>query len=133
MAEGGLYDLQLGLTIKSRQLWSIETPRLYTVVSEVYADGRLVDSVRTTFGIRTIKFTPDGFFLNGKRVQLQGVCNHHDLGCLGSAVHRRAIQRQLEILKGMGCNAIRTSHNPPGPRTARPLRPHGIRRHGRSV
>ena len=56
-----------------------------------------------------------GFFLNGRRVQLQGVCNHHDLGCLGAAVHRRAIQRQLEILKGMGCNAIRTSHNPPAP------------------
>ena len=76
----------------------------------------LVDRYTTPFGIRTIEFTTDkGFLLNGKHVPLNGVCNHHDLGCLGAAVHRRAIERQLEILKGMGCNAIRTSHNPPAP------------------
>ena len=103
------------IQIRNPQLWSLETPRLYTLVSELWTRGKLVDSIRTPFGIRTIKFTPDGLFLNGKRVQLNGVCDHHDLGCLGSAVHRRGIERQLEILKGMGCNAIRTSHNPPDP------------------
>lgn len=70
----------------------------------------------TPFGIRTIRFTPeDGFFLNDKPVRIKGVCGHHDAGCLGTAVNRRAIERQLEILKSMGCNAIRTSHNPPAP------------------
>ena len=68
------------------------------------------------FGIRTIKFTADnGFLLNGKRVPLNGVCDHHDLGALGAAINIRALERQIEILKEMGCNAIRTSHNPPAP------------------
>ncbi len=98
------------------ELWSIETPQLYAALSRVYVGQRCVDRYTTPFGIRTFEFTRDrGFLLNGRRVPLQGVCNHHDLGCLGAAVHRRAIERQLEILKGMGCNAIRTSHNPPAP------------------
>ena len=72
--------------------------------------------LRNAFGIRTLKFTPDeGFFLNGEHVKLNGVCDHHDLGALGSAVNYRALQRQLEMLADMGCNAIRTSHNPPAP------------------
>jgi beta-galactosidase len=113
---GGQNTFQQALSIADPKLWSIETPQLYTVVSQVYVGGRLVDAYITPFGIRTIKFTKDkGFFLNGKHVSLNGVCDHHDLGCLGSAVNRRAIQRQLEILKGMGVNAIRTSHNPPAP------------------
>ncbi len=74
------------------------------------------DNYETTFGIRTFVFDVDkGFSLNGKHVKINGVCDHHDLGCLGSAVNKRALERQLEILKTMGCNAIRTSHNPPAP------------------
>ena len=120
--------------VKSPRLWSLDKPQLYTAVSRVYVGGRLVDEYTTPFGIRTIEFTDDkGFFLNGQHVPLQGVCDHHDLGCLGSAVNRRAIQRQLEILKSMGCNAIRTSHNPPAPGTAGPVRPHGLRRDGRGL
>jgi beta-galactosidase len=96
--------------------WSTEDPYLYQVVSEVRVGDRLVDRYETPLGIRTIEFTADnGFLLNGKRLQIKGVNNHHDLGCLGSAVNRRGIERQLEILKAMGCNAIRTSHNPPAP------------------
>jgi beta-galactosidase len=76
----------------------------------------LIDSYETVFGIRTIKFDADrGFFLNGEHVRLNGVCNHHDLGALGTAVNTRALERQIGILKEMGCNAIRTSHNPPAP------------------
>jgi beta-galactosidase len=105
-------------SVPKPRLWSLETPHLYsltTMVVDNAAKGeKVIDSCSTTFGIRTIEFTKDrGFLLNGKHVPLYGVCDHHDLGCLGSAVNRRAIERQLEILKGMGCNAIRTSHNPP--------------------
>jgi beta-galactosidase len=97
-------------------LWSLENPRLYRVESIVRTNDRAVDAGVTPFGIRTIEFTIDkGFFLNGKHVDVKGVCDHHDMGSLGSAVHKRAIERQLEILKSMGCNAIRTSHNPPDP------------------
>lgn len=97
-------------------LWSIETPHLYRLVSNVYVGGRLTDTCETSFGVRTIRFDKDkGFFLNGKSVKLKGVCLHHDLGPLGAAVNTRAIERQLEIMQEMGCNAIRTSHNPPAP------------------
>ena len=96
--------------------WDVSSPNLYVAVTTVEQDHRPVDRCETTFGIRTILFTTDnGFLLNGKRVQLQGVCDHHDLGALGNALNDRALQRQLEILRGMGCNAIRTSHNPPAP------------------
>ena len=89
---------------------------MYCATSQLTVAGDAVDSLGTDFGIRTVEFTKDrGMLINGRRVQVQGVCDHHDLGCLGSAVNRRAIQRQLQILKGMGCNAIRTSHNPPDP------------------
>ena len=78
--------------------------------------GRVVDAERVAYGIRTIGFSPDsGFLLNGKRVPLQGVCLHHDLGPLGAAAFDRGIERQLEIMQQMGVNAIRTSHNPPAP------------------
>lgn len=104
------------LKLSKPELWSIEEPNLYYVKSNVYVNNVLVDTLDTPFGIRTIEFTVDkGFFLNGKHVLIKGVCLHHDLGCLGSAVNRRAIERQLEIMKSMGCNAIRTSHNPPAP------------------
>jgi beta-galactosidase len=100
----------------TQNLWSLETPVLYSAASHIKIGDQIVDQVSTPFGIRTIDFTVDkGFFLNGKHVAIQGVCDHHDLGCLGAAVNRRAIQRQLEILKSFGVNAIRTSHYPPAP------------------
>jgi beta-galactosidase len=104
------------IKIKNPKLWSIEKPNLYVAVTKISQDGKVLDSYETVFGIRTAQFTTDnGFLLNGKRVALNGVCDHHDLGALGSAINTRALQRQLEILKSMGCNAIRTSHNPPAP------------------
>ncbi len=104
------------LKIKNPQLWSIESPNLYTAFSKVYVNNVLVDEYKTTFGCRSIRFDKDkGFFLNEKPVKIQGVCLHHDLGPLGAAVNYRATLRQLEIMKEMGANAIRTSHNPPSP------------------
>ena len=98
------------------QLWSIEQPHRYVVTTSVEQAGKMLDSYETPFGIRTIQFTANnGFLLNGKRVAIKGVCDHHDLGSLGSAINVRALERQVEILKEMGGNAIRTSHNPPAP------------------
>lgn len=104
------------LILKSPRKWDIDSPHLYTAVVKVFNDGQLLDSYNTTFGIRTFEFKQnDGFHLNGHRVQIKGVCMHHDLGCLGTAVNVRAIERRLDMLKTMGVNAIRTSHNPPSP------------------
>ncbi len=102
--------------VYSPELWSPENPSLYTAVSKVYEGDVLKDECTTRFGIRTLEIIPGkGFFLNGKQTKFQGVCNHHDLGPLGAAVNKAAIRRQLRILKDMGCNAIRTSHNMPAP------------------
>lgn len=102
--------------IPKPKLWSLENPALYRAEFKVYVNGNVTDSDEITFGIRTFEFTSDkGFFLNGKHVDIKGVCLHHDQGCLGTAVNRRAVERQLEIMQKMGCNAIRTSHNPPAP------------------
>jgi beta-galactosidase len=104
------------VVLKNPRLWSIDNPQRYVVVTTVEQDGKAVDRCETPFGIRTVQFTADnGFLLNGKRVSLQGVCNHHDLGALGAAINVRALARQVELLKQAGCNAIRTSHNPPAP------------------
>lgn len=104
------------LTVKHPALWSVENPVLYKGVTTIEYDGRVSDDYKTTFGIRTFAFdTLKGFFLNGKQMKIKGVCDHHDLGCLGAAINTRALERQLEILKAMGCNGIRTSHNPPAP------------------
>jgi len=104
------------IKVNSPFLWSIEHPNLYQLVSEVYQGKELKDTYYTRFGIRSIEFRSDsGFYLNGKNTKVLGVCQHHDLGCLGAAINTRALERQLEILKSMGCNAIRTSHNPPSP------------------
>lgn len=98
------------------KLWSPETPILYKAVSKIYAGDTLLDTYTTRFGIRTIEYVPDkGFYLNGKRRKFQGVCNHHDLGPLGAAVNVAALRHQLTLLKDMGCDAIRTSHNMPAP------------------
>ena len=104
------------LGIPDPTLWSLERPYLYTLRTEIYSGGRLADSYETPFGVRSFSFSAsEGFILNGERVKINGVCLHHDLGCLGAAVNRRAIERQLEILQDMGCNGIRCSHNPPAP------------------
>lgn len=96
--------------------WDIEDPKLYSVKSSIYKDKELKDSYITRFGLRSFDWDTDkGFFLNGRNLKLLGVCLHHDMGCLGSAVHRRALERQLSSLKEMGVNAVRTSHNPPAP------------------
>jgi beta-galactosidase len=103
-------------TITNPALWSIERPYLYKAVTSIISKGKILDQYTTSFGIRFFSFDTDrGFFLNGKHVKIVGVCNHHDLGCLGTAINTRALERQLQILKGMGVNGIRTSHNPPAP------------------
>jgi len=98
------------------KLWSTTKPSRYAVVTSIEQQGKLLDRYETPFGIRTIQFTTDnGFLLNGRRLKIQGVCLHSDLGPLGTAVNTRGLQRQFELLRAMGCNAIRTSHNPPAP------------------
>jgi len=115
----GKANIDQTIVVSNPRLWSTDAPVLYRAVSQVWdakSGAAPIDATATPFGIRTIEFTVDkGFLLNGKHVAIQGVCDHHDLGALGSAAYPRAIERQLEILKGMGCNAIRTSHNPPAP------------------
>ena len=111
-----VYIATFEFEVRNPVLWNLDSPQLYSAVSQVFVDGELVDNYTTPFGIRSFEFTTDkGFFLNGKNIKINGVCNHHDLGCLGAAINTRALERQMEILKAMGCNAIRTSHNPPAP------------------
>ena len=110
------FKINTEIKVNSPLLWSIEHPNLYQLVSEIYQGKELKDTYYTQFGIRSIEFRSDsGFYLNGKNTKVLGVCQHHDLGCLGAATNTRALTRQLDILKSMGCNAIRTSHNPPSP------------------
>ena len=112
--------LQQMIKVSKPQFWSPENPSLYKAITSVYSRGEKVDEYSTTFGIRTIELIAEkGFFLNGKLRKIQGVCNHHDLGPLGSAVNEAALRRQLTILKEMGCDAIRTSHNMPAPELVR--------------
>ncbi|MFH6998512.1 beta-galactosidase GalB [Flavobacterium sp. FlaQc-57] len=102
--------------INNPKLWDLKTPNRYVAQTKVSVDGKVVDTYNTPFGIRTIEFTPrNGFLLNGKRVEIFGTCNHHDLGALGAAINTSALKRQLVMLKDMGCNSLRTSHNPPAP------------------
>jgi beta-galactosidase len=104
------------ISIPAPELWDLQSPKLYTAVTRVFVAGRLVDAEETPFGIRTFHFTAnDGFHLNGRRVQLKGVCLHSDLGPLGMAFNTRAMERELQIMQDMGVNAVRTSHNPPAP------------------
>jgi beta-galactosidase len=108
--------IPVSLTVPNPQRWDMDHPYLYTAVTEIVDGQRVIDKYSTTFGIRTIAFDRDkGFLLNGKPRKLHGVCLHHDLGALGAAVNRRATERQLQIMKAAGVNAIRTSHNPPSP------------------
>ena len=107
---------EVKLTVTKPKLWDLANPNRYVAVTTLTQNGTVVDQYETPFGIRTIKIDPNtGFYLNGQHVEINGTCNHGDLGALGTAINTRALQRQLEILKEMGCNAIRTSHNPPAP------------------
>lgn len=109
-------DIPQEITVANPQLWNLENPYLYKVKTVLSQNGQTVDTYYTNTGIRTFSFDVEkGFILNGKQVKINGVCMHHDLGCLGAAINTRAIERQLEILKEMGCNGIRCSHNPPAP------------------
>lgn len=111
-----LHALQQQLQIKQPQLWSTASPYLYKAVTSILQNGKEIDRYTTPFGIRYFRFDADkGFFLNGESLKIHGVCMHHDLGALGAAVNVRAMERQLEIMKAMGANAIRTAHNPPAP------------------
>ena len=104
------------LRVNDPALWTPETPSLYTATTNVIMDGKTVDSYDTRFGIRSIEFRPDeGFFLNGVPTKFKGVNNHHDLGPLGAAINTSALRYQMELMKDMGVNAIRTSHNMPAP------------------
>lgn len=104
------------LTVKKPILWNIDQPYLYKIITRVYVYGLLKDEYETPVGIRSFRFdVNDGFFLNGKHMKINGVCLHGDLGALGTAINTRALERQLQIMKDMGVNAIRTSHNPPAP------------------
>jgi len=113
---GRSHDFQQTLVVESPQRWDVDSPRLYTAQVTVNRDGQTGDTHATAFGIRTFRFTTDdGFHLNGRRVQLKGVDLHHGHGPLGAAFFPRAMQRKLEIMKDMGANAIRTSHNAAAP------------------
>ncbi|RYZ32573.1 MAG: glycoside hydrolase family 2, partial [Sphingobacteriales bacterium] len=104
------------LTVRNPQLWSVDRPYLYKAVSQLKSGNTILDTYETIVGIRSFSFDREkGFFLNGKPLKILGVCQHHDLGALGAAINWRALERQLEILKAMGCNGIRTAHNPPAP------------------
>lgn len=104
------------IKVSKPKLWSCESPYIYTVRTEIVVGGKVVDTYETTTGFRTFKFdAAKGFSLNGKSMKINGVCQHHDLGCLGAAINEDALHRQLRILKEMGTNAIRCSHNPPAP------------------
>lgn len=110
----GTSTVEQTIKINKPSLWSVENPNLYTAVSKVFVGKIQKDEYKTTFGFRTIRFDKDkGFFLNGKYTKFKGVCLHHDLGPIGTAVNYRATERQLVMMKEMGVNAIRTSHNPP--------------------
>lgn len=103
-------------TLHNPKLWSVEHPNLYKVVTRIFVNKKLSDTYETPLGIRYFNFDAEkGFSLNGEPMKILGVCLHHDLGALGAAINVRAMERQLEILKEMGCNAIRTAHNPPAP------------------
>lgn len=109
-----------GFVVTTPALWSPDAPNLYTAVSKVYEGNMLKDEYTTRFGIRSIEIIPnEGFFLNGKKTVFKGVCNHHDLGPLGGIANEAGIRRQVRILKDMGANAIRTSHNMPAPELIR--------------
>ena len=114
------------LEVKKPRRWSCESPTLYSLATTLLSGDEVIDSRKTDFGIRKVEWTKNGLFLNGKRVQIKGVCEHHDLGALGAAFHTRGYERKIEILKEMGCNSIRMTHNPPAPEVLDLCDKHGI-------
>jgi beta-galactosidase len=116
IASGASKEIEITIGLTDPQRWDITNPVMYQVKTNIYKGDKLVDSSVSPFGIRTIRITAsNGLYLNDKRVQIKGVCLHHDQGPLGAAFYPRAMERQIEIMKSMGCNAIRTSHNMPAP------------------
>lgn len=116
LAAGQHKDLEANIDLNNPQRWDIDNPHLYTVLTQVFKGDQLCDTYETRFGVRSIRFDADhGFYLNERRVQLKGVNLHHGHGALGAAFYPRAMQRKLEIMKDMGVNAIRSSHNVPAP------------------
>jgi len=119
IAAGKSDKVESSILIENPRLWGpppSQQPNLYVAVTTLLQNGKSVDSYETRFGIRSLEFNPDkGLFVNGEHIIIKGVNQHHDLGALGAAVNTRAVERQLEILGEMGCNAIRMSHNPPAP------------------
>ncbi|HAH25858.1 MAG TPA: glycoside hydrolase family 2 [Prolixibacteraceae bacterium] len=116
IAAGASKDIETTIGVSNPQRWDVTNPILYQVKTNIYKGDKLVDSSISPFGIRTIRMTANnGLYLNDKRVQLKGVNLHQDQGPLGSAFYPRAMERQIEIMKSMGCNAIRTSHNMAAP------------------
>ncbi|CAI4217780.1 unnamed protein product [Parascedosporium putredinis] len=128
VAAGKIVSASGSLTLQDPKLWGpkpSQEPHLYLAVTRLYLDGQEIDSYETKFGIRSLEYDGDGLKVNGERVYIQGVCQHHDLGSLGAAFNIPAAERQLEMLQDMGSNAIRTSHNP-RPGAARPRRSPGV-------
>ena len=116
VAAGAMHTFDQSFIVTNPRLWSPDTPDLYQVVSTVTVDGKRVDAYTTPLGIRTVEFTNDrGFFLNGEHVDIKGACLHNDFGPIGSAFYPRALEWQLEILRDMGCNAIKASSYPRDP------------------
>ncbi|MEA5127711.1 MAG: glycoside hydrolase family 2 TIM barrel-domain containing protein [Proteiniphilum sp.] len=120
LAAGSSREMEQDIPVRKPVLWTLDDPYLYEVVTRIFVNDKQTDEYVTPFGIRHFTFDAEkGFFLNGKSTKIRGVCMHHDLGCLGAAVNMRAIERQLEILREMGVNGIRTAHNPPAPELLR--------------
>jgi len=116
LASGQKLEIEQRIRLDAPRLWSVETPNLYAIRSEVLDGQRSADATTTVFGVRTIAYDKNqGFLLNGRHVKMNGVNLHHDGGGVGAAVPERVWERRLETLKAMGANAIRTSHNPPAP------------------
>lgn len=116
---GAVSKVEKSILLRNPLLWGpppTQKPNLYVAVTKLYSNGVVVDEYQTQFGIRSLVFDPvNGLLVNGKQVRMQGVNQHHDLGALGAAFNTRAAERQLELLKELGCNAIRLAHNPPAP------------------
>ncbi len=113
VAHNNFGDYKTAITLENPNLWCNANPNLYTAVFKILDNGNLIDEISVRFGVRSIEFSPDqGFIINGKKEMLKGVCIHHDNGCLGAAAYREAFIKKIKIVKEMGANAIRTSHNP---------------------
>jgi beta-galactosidase len=116
LTAGQSTEIDQSMTVENPSLWSVETPNMYSIQTEIVVGNKVTDMVNTPFGIRHIEYSSEkGLLLNGEQVKMKGVCLHHDGGCMGAAVPERVWERRFEVLKQMGCNAIRTSHNPMAP------------------